>query len=155
MREPSKWFDHSALDSVEDRVAEAIASGLSRARVSISESLLNQLTEDVLAEVQTAPKQENRAEVAAAITAHLVRPGNIGLRAAALCFAVGLNRQMRWKTVTEAAEALHVTKQALSKVICQMREDLNLPHNEHSKRPEVCATLQRVQTERHWRNRTF
>jgi hypothetical protein len=80
---------------------------------------------------------------------------NSRMLALALAFAAGLDRQLPFRSMREAAASSGYTVAQLSKLVRTVQDSLGLPRTCHNKSDEATAAFSRVQKERHFRKRKF
>lgn len=80
---------------------------------------------------------------------------NSRMLALALAFAAGLDRQLPFRSMREAAASSGYTVAQLSKLVRTVQDSLGLPRTSHNKSDEATAAFSRVQKERHFRKRKF
>jgi hypothetical protein len=85
----------------------------------------------------------------------LIGSSNLRLSVVALCYASGMSACAQWRNQSDAARSIGVTRQALNKAIRQWQKLLDLPTNQYTATSERRQKLSVVQTQKHWRKRSF
>lgn len=80
---------------------------------------------------------------------------NSRMLALALAFAAGLDRQLPFRSMREAAAANGYTVAQLSKLVRTVQDSLNLPRTAHNKADDVVAKYVEVQKAHHHTRRKF
>lgn len=77
--------------------------------------------------------------------------GDMRVSVYGLAFACGLNRLLKWPTMSAAAEGLNVTRAAISKRAIQWEDLLGLKRSAHMKSNEAREKYRAAQLKSHWR----
>ena len=77
--------------------------------------------------------------------------GDLKVSVYGLAFAVGMNRLLKWPTMTLAAEGLGVTRAAVSKKAIQWEDLLGLKRSAHMKSEKAREKYSEAQKKNHWR----
>lgn len=77
--------------------------------------------------------------------------GDLRVAIYGLAFAVGMNRLLKWPTMTLAAEGLGVTRAAISKRAIQWEDLLGLKRSAHMKSEKAREKYSEAQKKNHWR----
>lgn len=144
--DPSYRWDPGTLDSPAEELAEQL--GLT---VQQAERVLTWHATQERAEAYSA----GSGEMLAVIRLFWRYGQNSRMLALALAFAAGLDRQLPFRSMREAAASSGYTVAQLSKLVRTVQESLGLPRTAHNKADDVSATFSRVQKERHFRKRKF
>lgn len=144
--EPSYRWDPSDLDSAEEQLAERLG-----------------LTVEQAARVLAWAGELRRSESFAAGSGELIavirlfwRYGqNSRMLALALAFAAGLDRQLPFRSMREAAASNGYTVAQLSKLVRTVQDSLGLPRTCHNKSDEASAVFAAVQRDKHFRKRKY
>jgi hypothetical protein len=144
--EPSYWPDIAQeLDTIGDKLREALGE------LALQPMLTRKIAEWHLQRVD-AEAHAIASEIAAeAITRLAEIKGPLQTQALGALFASGLHGRIGFNSITQAARAAGVTKQAISKHSTAARRKLSLPNNMHSKSAEACATYAELNKRNHWR----
>jgi hypothetical protein len=145
MSEPSDVWDPGSLDKPEELLAEELGLTLDQARRVLA-----------WAEQQRAGQERTgNAELIGVIRLFWRYGSNGKMLALALAFAAGLDRQLPFRSMREAAAASGYTVAALSKLVRTVQDSLGLPRTAHNKSDEAAQTFSNVQKEKHFRRRKF
>jgi len=77
--------------------------------------------------------------------------GDLRVAVYGLAFAVGMNRLLKWPTMSLAAEGLGVTRAAISKRAIQWEDLLGLKRSAHMKSESAREKYREAQKKNHWR----
>ena len=77
--------------------------------------------------------------------------GDMRVAVYGLAFATGMNRLLKWPTMTAAAEGLGVTRAAISKRAIQWEDLLGLKRSAHMKSESAREKYRLAQKKNHWR----
>lgn len=144
--EPSESWDPGSLDAPEEELAEQLGLSVDQARRVLAWAGQRHQTEAVHAGAQ---------ELIAVIRLFWRYGTNSRMLALALAFAAGLDRQLPFRSMREAAAANGYTVAQLSKLVRTVQDSLGLPRTAHNKTDESSAVFSAVQKERHFRKRKF
>jgi hypothetical protein len=145
MSEPSDIWDPGSLDKPEELLAEELGLTLDQARRVLA-----------WAERQRAGQERTgNAELIAVIRLFWRYGSNGKMLALALAFAAGLDRQLPFRSMREAAAASGYTVAALSKLVRNVQDSLGLPRTSHNKSDEASTVFSAVQKVKHFRKRKF
>jgi hypothetical protein len=143
-REQSDTWDPGSLDRPEELLAEECG-------LSVAQAL--RVLEWI--ERNRPAERAGNAELIAVIRLFWRYGSNGKMLALALAFAAGLDRQLPFRSMREAAAASGYTVAALSKLVRTVQDSLGLPRTGHNKSDEAAATFAAVQKVKHFRKRKF
>jgi len=102
-----------------------------------------------------SPTNHDTLDAIRIITATLIGSPNMRVSAIGLAYAAGLSTCSQWRNQSDAARAIGVSRQVLNKTMRKWQRDLGLPPNQYTASAERRENLSAIQTEKHWRNKTF
>jgi hypothetical protein len=144
--EPHTTFNHAALDSEAEIVAEEL-------RLTVAQG---QRVVEWRRRQEAQSTRATQADQLGRVCQFFLAEGqNARLAAVALCFAAGLNRRIRWNSMRDAAKELGYTVAEISKLTLKAQDALGLPRNLNNKRAEHAGTYSAVQAANPWRSRKF
>lgn len=144
--EPHYRFDPSEIDTLEDQLAEQFNLTTKQA------TAIAQWHRQQIANAETKQDSFHLGR----LIGYLLRPGNMWLKVISLSFAARLNRQHGFRSQRDAAKAHYgFTVAALNKEVNAWIDLLELPRNEHCKSNASRLKYKAVQSQNHWRRRTF
>jgi hypothetical protein len=144
-RDPAEWTEASYQDHPADRI-DTFHAGAA-AILSASRSLANTLDALTALHMELAPHDcgcwaawIDKLNAKLAKMKHEDRVKRI-----AFLFAIGVP-QLEGHSMTEAANALGVTRAAVSKCVCQWRDSIGLPANRYTKSDDARQSYKRAHT---------
>jgi Na+-driven multidrug efflux pump len=130
------------LDTTEDYLLE---------RWKITFPVARQIAEWHDAQMELAQESAQAGALRRVIGVLLRAGGNLRVSVYGLAFAAGMNRLLKWPTMSAAAEGLGVTRAAISKSAVQWADLLGLSRSAHMKSDEAREKSRAAQKKNHWR----
>jgi hypothetical protein len=120
-------------------------------RWKISKEVANEIAEwhDALVEISSDSAQSGAFARVIGVLLHI--GGDMRVSVYGLAFATGMNKFLKWNTMTAAAEGLECTRAAISKRAIQWEDMLGLKRSAHMKSESARAKYSAAQKKNHWR----
>ncbi len=103
------------------------------------------------AQLELASESATSGTLARVIGVLIHGGGDLKVAVYGLAFAVGMNRLLKWPTMTAAAEGLGISKAAISKWCVRWADLLGLKRSAHMKSDEAREKYRVAQKKNHWR----
>ena len=138
--------DHAALmDTTADYLQE---------RWKLNRPIAEDLGAWIDAREELASESARSGALARVVGVLIHRGDNLKVSVYGLAFAVGMNRLLKWPTMTLAAEGLGVTRAAVSKKAIQWEDLLGLKRSDHMKSEKAREKYSEAQkSNKHWRRK--
>jgi DnaJ-domain-containing protein 1 len=120
-------------------------------RWSITFPVANQIAEWHDAQMELASESAQAATLRRVLGVLLHAGGDMRVTVYALAFATGMNRLLKWPTMSAAAEGLGVTRAAISKRAVFFEDLLGLKRSAHMKSDAAREKYRVAQKKNHWR----
>jgi DnaJ-domain-containing protein 1 len=130
------------LDTTEDYLLE---------RWEITFPVARQIAEWHDAQMELAHESAQAGAFSRVIGVLLHVGGDMRVAVYGLAFATGMNRLLKWPTMSAAAEGLGVSRAAISKRAVQWADLLGLKRSAHMKSDAACEKYREAQKKNHWR----
>ena len=135
--------DHAALiDTTADYLQE---------RWKLNRPIAEDLGAWIDAKEELASESARSGALARVVGVLIHMGGDLKVSVYGLAFAVGMNRLLKWPTMTLAAEGLGVTRAAVSKKAIQWEDLLGLKRSAHMKTDKAREKYSEAQKKNHWR----
>jgi hypothetical protein len=135
--------DHAALmDTTADYLQE---------RWKLNKSTAGEMGAWIDAREELASESARSGALARVVGVLIHMGGDLKVSVYGLAFAVGMNRLLKWPTMTLAAEGLGVTRAAVSKKAIQWEDLLGLKRSAHMKSEKAREKYSEAQKKNHWR----
>ena len=138
--------DHAALmDTTADYLQE---------RWKLNKATAEDLGAWIDAREELASESAKKGALRIVVSGLLLVRGNPFVHIYSLAFALGMNRQLPWATMTRAAQMLGVTKAAISKGTNKWADLFGINRSVHMKAENACEKYSEVQkSNKHWRRK--